>query len=163
VIIAPIAIAHAESFHACLDAVAREKRYLAQTQPVPLDRVVAFVRENVANDAVQFVALEGDRVVGWADIFPRWAQAVAHCGTLGMGILPDYRRRGIGEALLRACIAKAKVKGITRVELECRVDNVPAIRLYEKLGFVHEAIKRNAMRFEGVYYNSVQMSLLQPE
>ena len=78
-----------------------------------------------------------------------------------MGVLPDYRRRGLGEALLRACIAKAKVKGITRVELEARADNVAAIRLYEKLGFVHEALKRNAMRFDGVYFDSVQMSLLQ--
>jgi ribosomal protein S18 acetylase RimI-like enzyme len=77
-----------------------------------------------------------------------------------MGILPAYRRQGIGEALLRACIAKAKVKGITRIELEARADNVPAIRLYEKLGFVHETLKRNAMRFDGVYFDSVQMSLL---
>jgi ribosomal protein S18 acetylase RimI-like enzyme len=77
-----------------------------------------------------------------------------------MGILAEYRRRGLGEALLRACLSKARVKGITRIELEARADNVPAIRLYEKLGFAHEAVKRSAMRFDGVYFDSVQMSLL---
>jgi len=77
-----------------------------------------------------------------------------------MGVLPEYRHQGFGEALLRACIAKAKVKGITRVELAARADNIPAIRLYEKLGFIHEAVKRNGMRFDGVYFDTVQMCLL---
>jgi ribosomal protein S18 acetylase RimI-like enzyme len=160
VVISPIAVANAASFHSCLDGVARERRYLAQVEALPLEKIESFVRESVDNDAVQFVALDEARVVGWADIFPAWPHAITHCGSLGMGILPAYRRQGIGEALLHACIAKAKVKGITRIELEARADNVPAIRLYEKLGFVHEALKRNAMRFDGVYFDSVQMSLL---
>jgi ribosomal protein S18 acetylase RimI-like enzyme len=161
IVISPIAVAHAASFHSCLDTVAREKQYLAQIEALPLEKIEAFVRENVANDSVQFVALDGARVVGWADIFPAWPHAVSHCGTLGMGVHRDYRRQGLGEALLRACITKAKDKGITRIELEVRADNLPAIRLYEKLGFVHEALKRRAMRFDGVYFDSVQMSRLQ--
>ena len=161
VVISPITVANAASFRSCLDTVAREKQYLAQIEALPLEKIERFVHESVANDAVQFVALDGARVVGWADIFPAWAHAVSHCGSLGMGVLPDYRRRGLGEALLRACITKAKVKGITRIELEARADNLSAIGLYEKLGFVHEALKRNAMRFDGVYFDSVQMSLLQ--
>ncbi len=160
VVISPIALSNAASFRSCLDAVARERRYLAQVEALPLERIESFVRESVANDAVQFVALDGDRVVGWADIFPEWPYAIAHCGSLGMGVLPDYRHRGLGEALLRACIVKAKVKGITRIELAARADNVPAVRLYEKLGFIHEAVKRNGMRFDGVYFDTLQMSLL---
>lgn len=54
----------------------------------------------------------------------------------------------------------SRAKGITRVELETRVDNARAIGLYEKLGFVHEARKKNAMRFEGVYHDALQMCLL---
>ena len=52
-----IAEADAESFRACLDTVAREKRYLAQTEALPLARIQAFVKDSVAQDAVQFVAL----------------------------------------------------------------------------------------------------------
>jgi len=160
VVIAPIAVSNAASFHSCLDTVARERRYLAQIEALPLEKIESFVRESVANDAVQFVALDGVRVVGWADIFREWPYAISHCGSLGMGVLPDYRHRGLGEALLRACIAKARVKGITRIELAARADNVPAIRLYEKLGFGREAVKRNGMRFDGVYFDTLQMSLL---
>ncbi len=160
VAILPIAEAHAEGFHACLDTVAREKKYLAQVEALPLERVQGFVRESVASDAAQFVAVDGSIVVGWCDIFPGWAHAIEHCGSVGMGLLPAYRGRGIGQQLLSACLAKAKSKGITRVELEARADNERAIKLYERLGFKREALKRHGMRFDGVYYDSVQMSLV---
>jgi ribosomal protein S18 acetylase RimI-like enzyme len=161
--IRPIAFEDAESFRQCLDVVAREKRYLAQIEALPLERIQGFVQDSVRSDAVQFVAVYERRVVGWADIFPSWAHAVSHCGTLGMGVHPDCRRQGIGEKLLRACLTKAIDKGITRVTLEARADNKSAIALYEKVGFQHEALKRNAMRFDGVYYDAVQMSLLLTE
>lgn len=158
--IVPVAEEHAHSYRACLDAVAREKRYLAQIEALPLERIEGFVRASVANDAVQFMAVEGGRVVGWADIFPSWAHAVAHCGTLGMGVLAEYRGQGIGRRLLEACIHKAWRKGITRIELEVRADNERAIRLYQAMGFTQEALKRRAMRFDGVYFDALLMSLL---
>jgi RimJ/RimL family protein N-acetyltransferase len=158
--IVPIAIEHAAGIHACIDAVAREKRYLASTSAKPRQDFDVFVRDSVTNDLVQFVALDGSTVVGWADIFPAWADAVKHVGSLGMGLHEAYRGQGIGERLLRACLLKAKAKGITRVELEARADNERAIKLYERVGFEHEAVKRNAMRFDAVYYDSVQMSIL---
>ena len=158
--IVPVAEHHAEGFRACLDAVARERRYLAQVEAPPLERIEAFVRESVANDAAQFMAVDGDRVVGWADVLPRWAHAVAHVGSVGMGVLPAYRGRGIGRRLLEACIAKAWDQGITRIELEVRADNEPAIALYRALGFEQEAVKRRAMRVDGVYHDALLMSLL---
>jgi len=153
----------AASYRECLDIVAREKKYLAQIEALPLERIAGFVRDSVANDAVQFFALDGNRVVGWADIFPAWAHAVSHCGTLGMGVHPDYRAKGLGTRLLRACIDKAWTRGLTRIVLEVREDNRQAIALYEKSGFKTEALKQNAMRFDGVYYNALQMRLLQGE
>jgi ribosomal protein S18 acetylase RimI-like enzyme len=158
--IVPVAEHHAESFRACLDVVARERRYLAQVEAPPLERIEAFVRESIANDAAQFMAVDGDRVVGWADVLPRWAHAVAHVGSLGMGVLPAYRGRGIGRRLLEASIAKAWAQGITRIELEVRVDNERAIGLYRSLGFEQEAVKRRAMRFDGVDHDALLMSLL---
>jgi putative acetyltransferase len=160
--IVPIQASHAPSFRACLDVVARERRYLAQVEAPSLDRVQAFVDSGIAGDAVQFVALDGTRVVGWADIFPDWAHAVAHRGHLGIGVHPDYRGRGLGTRLLRACIAKAWAKGLTRIELEARADNLTAIHLYQKLGFAQEAIKSRGLRFDGTYYDAVQMALLGP-
>ena len=161
VAILPIEVAHAPSFRACLDSVAREKKYLAQIEALPLERIEGYVRESVANNAAAFVAVDGTQVVGWCDIFPGWAHAQQHCGSLGMGVLAAYRRQRIGEALLVKCIDKARANGITRIELEVRADNLPAIRLYEKAGFVTESRKRNALRFDGIYFDALQMCLLE--
>lgn len=158
--ITAISEAHAAGFHACLDSVAREKRYLAQYEAPPLDRVRSFVRENVASNASQFVALDGAVVVGWCDVIPHWAHAVKHCGTLGMGVLPAYRGNGVGGKLLAACVSKAQANGVTRIELEVRSDNASAIKLYERAGFKREAVKRKALLFDGKYYDALQMSLI---
>jgi len=64
--------------------VARERRDLALTEALPLERVRAFVAWNVADDAIQFFALDGERVVDWADVLPGWGHALRQCGTLGM-------------------------------------------------------------------------------
>jgi ribosomal protein S18 acetylase RimI-like enzyme len=161
--IVPVQEKYAASYRACLDLVAREKKYLAQIEALPLERIQGFLKDSVATDAIQFFALDKEEVVGWADIFPAWAHAVSHCGSLGMGIHPTYRRQGLGSRLLTACIEKAWTKGLTRIELEARADNGPAIALYEKLGFTHEALKAKAMRFGGSYFDAVQMRLLRGE
>ncbi|WP_395703587.1 GNAT family N-acetyltransferase [Aquabacterium sp.] len=159
--IRPIQPADAAGFRACLDAVARERRYLAQVEALPLERIEGFVAQSVADDAAQYVAVADGVIVGWCDVFPHWAHAVQHVGTLGMGVRADRRGRGIGERLLRATLAHALKNGIFRVTLEARADNLHAIRLYEKLGFRHEALARCALRFDGVFHDGVQMALLQ--
>jgi hypothetical protein len=54
-----------------------------------------------------------------------------------MGVAADRRREGIGEALLRALLAGARERGLSRVRLEVLEANEPARRLYERLGFRH--------------------------
>ena len=158
--IVQITEAHAAGFRACLDAVARERRYLAQVEAPALERIEAFVRDSVKNNAAQYVALEGSAIVGWCDIFPDWAAAVAHCGGLGMGVLAAYRGRGIGTQLITATLAHARRQGLVRIELEVRIDNSAAIRLYERVGFVHEGRKRHRLRFDGVNFDALVMGLL---
>jgi len=51
---------------------------------------------------------------------------------LTLGVLPDWRRRGIAEALLVECEAQLCMPVI---KLTVRRGNQPAIRLYEKMGY----------------------------
>ncbi len=53
-----------------------------------------------------------------------------------MGVLPAWRRRGIGRALLDAVVAEAGARGIASIVLEVAADNEAARRLYAALGFV---------------------------
>ncbi|MFA5675316.1 MAG: ribosomal protein S18-alanine N-acetyltransferase [Christensenellales bacterium] len=51
---------------------------------------------------------------------------------MNMAVLPDYRRKGIAEKLLKTMIA---LSGLNYFTLEVRMSNFGAVRLYEKLGF----------------------------
>jgi ribosomal protein S18 acetylase RimI-like enzyme len=158
--IVPIAEGHIEGFYHCLDAVARERSYLGMVQAPPLDAIREFVRSTIAGGVPQFVAVAGDRVIGWCDVIPRRREGYAHCGILGMGVLAEYRGRGIGRRLAVATIERAREIGLERVELEVYASNAPAIGLYGVLGFVVEGVKVNARKLDGVYDDNICMALL---
>lgn len=52
-----------------------------------------------------------------------------------VAVRPEWRRRGIGRALMRAVFRDAAAEGAERATLEVRRSNDPARRLYEGLGF----------------------------
>lgn len=158
--ILPIAEQYIEGFYHCLDEVARERAYLAFVQAPPLASVREFVRANLAGNVPQFVAVHGDRVVGWCDISPERHEGFGHSGRLGMGVLKEYRSRGIGTRLIAAAMDAARERGLERIELEVFASNRPAIGLYEKMGFVVEGIKRKARKLDGTYQDIVCMARL---
>ena len=157
--IVPIAKDHIEGFYRCLDSVARERHYLARVEAPPLASVREFVQSNIAQDVPQFVALMEGEVVGWCDVLPQRLDMFKHCGELGMGVQRDYRRQGIGERLAVVAIEKARQKGLERVELEVFASNEAAIKLYGKLGFVVEGVRKRGRKLDGVYEDVVEMVL----
>lgn len=160
--IEPIAEKHIDGFWAALDYVAREKKYLAFLEAPKIESTRAFVMGNIANNYAQFVALDTHgKVVGWCDVIPNAARGVqAHMATLGIGILPEGRGRGVGRQLMQAAIAKAQQQGITRIELTVRDSNENAIALYKKLGFEVEGLKRKAACVDGVFQDTYLMALV---
>jgi ribosomal protein S18 acetylase RimI-like enzyme len=82
--------------------------------------------------------------VGWCDIIRNPHEGFRHVGRLGMGILPDYRGRGLGKQLAIQTIRAARQVGMERIELEVFASNGVAIALYRALGFVTEGTKRHA-------------------
>ena len=158
--IVPIAEAHIRGYHEAVDRVARERRYLAFLEALPLEKSEAFVRENIAQANPHVVALVDGQVVGWCDICRIGRPVYAHGGVLGMGIVEEHRGKGIGEALMRAALDLAQKCGLSRVELTVRADNERAIALYRKLGFIDEGVKRKAIFVDGRYLDVVTMAVL---
>ncbi len=80
---------------------------------------VVRLRAVVAGEMVGFIAGDPRRneKTGWI---------------LTLGVLPDWRRKGIARDLLATC---EQIMGMPRVKLTVRRDNLPALRLYEKLGY----------------------------
>ena len=150
-----------EGFRAALDSVARERRFLSFFEAAPIDQMKAFVLKNIADGLPQFVVLADGQVVGWCDILPNPRKTVqAHCGTLGMGLMPNYRGRGIGRALILRTMDAALALGLTRIDLTVREDNLNAIALYKSVGFETEGQHRRAVRIDGRYENLLSMAFL---
>jgi GNAT superfamily N-acetyltransferase len=75
-------------------------------------------------------------VVGFALFFPNYSTFVGRPGLYleDLFVLPGYRRRGYGSALLRALARLAIERGCGRFEWAVLEWNEPAIRFYESLG-----------------------------
>ena len=73
-----------------------------------------------------------DRPVG----FLAARQAADEAEILNIGVLRDFRRKGVASALLLAALDEFRRSAIARVFLELRESNLPARTLYERHGFV---------------------------
>lgn len=160
--IVPIGRAHIAGFHAAVDGIAKERRYLAMLEAPSFSRTRRLVLDSLRAGAVHVVAVAADEVVGWCDLRPKSAPTLRHSAVLGMGIVAAYRRQGIGTRMLAATLELAWARGIRRAELNVRSDNAPAIALYRRFGFVEEGICRNYLCIDGVDYDALLMARLAP-
>lgn len=90
-------------------------------------------------------------------------EILAYCGLLmvldegditNVAVRPDRQREGIGHFLMDSLIRLAEEQGVTTIHLEVRVGNDTAIRLYERMGFTRDGIRKQ------YYTNPVEDALL---
>lgn len=98
---------------------------------------------NRALDSVVLVAVEDDVVLGTVTWCPLTSshREVARAGEgelRGLGVAHEARGRGVGELLVRACLERARVEGLTFVALLTSPKMASAHRIYERLGFVRD-------------------------
>jgi len=86
-------------------------------------------------EVVRLKAVVDGRMVGFIAGDPRREQGMAWIATLG--VLPEYRRRGIARQLLLECEKRLQA---ARLRLCVRLDNTAAIRLYEQEGYARVGI-----------------------
>ena len=84
----------------------------------------------------------------------------SHVGNLGVGVIKKYRNKGMGKALIRTALDKAKSIELTRIELTVRDGNDRALQIYKDFGFQVEGVKKNAARLDGFYEDVTDMALL---
>lgn len=93
----------------------------------------AYLFELENNRLAHYVVAEEDgKVIGYGGMWILMDEA----HLTNIAVHPDYRRRGVGELILRTLMAKAYTLGARRMTLEVRQSNYAAQRLYKKLGFV---------------------------
>lgn len=67
-----------------------------------------------------------------------------------IGVAKEYQKRGIASNLLKTMIENAKSIGAKRMLLEVKVNNNPALKLYEKFGFTKMGLRKRYYMPEGI-------------
>jgi L-phenylalanine/L-methionine N-acetyltransferase len=140
-------------------AIASEKWHLATVDGFSFEQTREFLKRVVDGSLPQVIALVDDKVVGFCDILPNTAKGFTHVGRLGMGVLLEWRGRGIGRRMLDVCLSRARTSGIEKVELEVFSDNVAAVRLYDSFGFTQEGLRVRGRKLEERYQDVSLMAL----
>ena len=111
---------------------------------------------------INLVVCAGDEIVGELGLhtFPGRPRR-AHAAQLGMAVRDDWQGKGAGTALMQAAIDLAdNWLNILRLELEVYADNEPAIRLYQKFGFMVEGTLHQFAYRNGEFVDALAMARL---
>lgn len=111
--------------------------------------------------SIMLLAMDGEEIAGIATIHSSAKIKARHDGELGIVVAKKYQGQGIGTELIRQLIDWAKGNGVTtRISLDTRADNVKAVELYMKFGFVVEGCRKNSTLLDGKYYDLYVMGMM---
>ena len=85
--------------------------------------------------SIYYVALDGDKILGGAGIFPSAGLPSDTCELVKMYLAPGSRGKGLGRMLINQCLEYARSAGYSQVYLETMPELKKALSVYEKFGF----------------------------
>jgi RimJ/RimL family protein N-acetyltransferase len=112
-----------------------------------------------SSQGILLMAWDGNKAISMADLTRGIKKRNQHIGSLGISILPEYRNLGLGTAMMQFVIEWAyKDTLLEKLILDVYSDNLPAIRLYQKLDFQEEGRQcREIKNADGSYKDLSRM------
>ncbi|MCW8879422.1 MAG: GNAT family N-acetyltransferase [Kangiellaceae bacterium] len=102
---------------------------------------------------------EGDEMVAHIDLRARDEPSTPHRALLGMGMNNEYRGKGIGGRLVEFVLEWAKEQiDIKWVDLQVMENNIPGVKLYQKMGFELQGKYEEMFCIDGEYYDYLSMT-----
>lgn len=91
------------------------------------------------------VAFHDDEPVAYAMFYPYFASFRGQCGYYleDIFIAEDFRRNGLGEAMVKIIAKLARQRGFERIDFQVLEWNTPAVKFYEKLGAIRDDSERH--------------------
>lgn len=113
--------------------------------------------------AISLVAVSGEEVLGQLGLHIEQNPRRKHVAHIGMAVKTNARRQGVADALMRAAIEIAEQwQAISRIELSVYTDNLAALALYEKHGFIKEGQCKNYAFRNGQFVDVYIMARCKP-
>lgn len=113
--------------------------------------------EYMKSTALFLVAEIDGKIVGSATLDRSELKKLNHNVTFGITILKEYCGLGIGSILMEKVIEWTKAEGIEKIELEVFENNISAIKLYNKFGFLEEGRRRKMIKTDEGYLDMIIM------
>jgi len=88
--------------------------------------------------------------------FQEWCRSVR---VWDIDVLPEFRRSGMGRALMELCISRAKELGARRVILETQTSNLKAIAFYRAMGFELAGFDASCYHNDDIARNEVRLEM----
>ncbi|ROS31460.1 ribosomal protein S18-alanine N-acetyltransferase [Cellulomonas sp. PhB150] len=116
----------------------------------------AMLAEELVGPGRWYVGVEVDGILaGYAGLWFDGDDAQV----MTIGTATAHQGRGLGGVMLAALVARAREIGAASVLLEVRVDNEPALRLYERAGFTRLGLRRGYYQPENKDAWTMQLGL----
>jgi L-amino acid N-acyltransferase YncA len=104
----------------------------------------------------RLVALEGDRVVGWAALAPVSDRCVYEgVAENSVYVAPGSQGRGIGRTLLDRLIEGAEAAGIWTIQTSVFPENRASLTLHRACGFRIVGLRERIAKLDGVWRDTV--------
>lgn len=153
-----------EDFWKLLNTLDAETDYMMyepneRTQTTNVQELKNDIENNVicGSDFLQ-VAMENQKMVGYIRAERGKFNRILHTAYIVVGILKDYRGKGIGTSFFEMLDCWAKENGIKRLELTVECCNETARHLYEKSGFKIEGTREKSMFVNGSFVDEFYMA-----
>ncbi len=154
----------AENFRQLIQQVESQSEFMMmepgerQTTPEQQLRQIESLKKQ-ANSTV-LVAEDEHHLTGYMFAIGGSARRNSHAAYLVIGILPEYRGKGVGTQLFQQLEKWAAAQGISRLELTVVIENEAGLALYKKQGFEVEGTKRQSLKINGRLVDEYYMSKL---
>jgi arylformamidase len=125
-------------------------------------RTVDWAEKRLAgSDAFFLGAFEDGALIGTVGVQMESRAKLRHQATvIGMYVAAEHARRGIGQALVKACVERARtIEPLQMLILTVTSNNAHAVRMYRHAGFVEYGREPRTMRIGDRYYDKTMMCL----
>jgi ribosomal protein S18 acetylase RimI-like enzyme len=155
--------ADAEGIVGVLATVGAEGRYIANEGPIwSAEQQRQLILQADPHLQLILVVRVGSEVVGTLEMIRGAWSKNRHTATFGMALLPAWRGRRLGERLVREAEAWAGAEGVAKISLAVFASNLPALRLYRRLGYQEEGRRYRQYRIDHQWVDEIWMAKWAP-
>ena len=128
----------AEGVASVLRSVVSERVHSAIDRAWTADQQRSYLESLSSREAFHVAIAASGTIIGYQslDLYSPVLPSMAHVGQLGTFLLPEWRGRGVGQALFNFTMPFAASVGYRKLVIQVRASNVSAQAFYKRLGFV---------------------------